>query len=231
MREHHPHPESFLATLNPEDRGALGRLGTHRVYRPRSTLFHQGEPSRHVILILDGWVKVTSSSRTGDEALLALRGPGDILGELAAVDGRGRSATVHVLLAVNALVIDGERFVGSLTQHPAIALALLRYISRNLRESDRHRLEYVSTSSSARIAARVLELAARHGTDTPDGVVIDLPLSQRELATAAATSREMAARTLRALRERDVLRTSRQRIVVVRPDVLRSLCRSVSSDT
>ncbi|MFG2047369.1 Crp/Fnr family transcriptional regulator [Micromonospora sp. NPDC048935] len=231
MHKKATHPNSFLTALEPEVRQALESLGARRSYQPRSTLFHQGDPSRHVVLILDGWVKVTSTSRTGEEALLALRGPGDILGELAAIDGGSRSAAAHVLLPITATVIDGERFVGFLTQHPPIALALLRHISRNLRESDRHRLEYVSTSSSARIAARVLELAARHGTHTPDGVVIDLPLSQRELATAAATSREVAARTLRALRERDVLRTSRQRIVVVRPEVLQSLCRSVPSDT
>lgn len=226
-----PHPDSFLAALEPDVRRAFLELGAHRVYRPRSILFHQGDPSRHVVLLLDGWVKITSTSRSGEEALLALRGPGDVLGELAAIDGANRSASAQVLLQVSAVVIDDERFVRSLTQYPQVALSLLRHISRNLRESDRHRLEYVSASSSARIAARVLELAARHGVETPDGVVIDLPLSQRELATAAATSREMAARTLRALRERDVLRTSRQRIVVVRPEVLRSLCRSVSSDT
>jgi CRP/FNR family cyclic AMP-dependent transcriptional regulator len=225
------HPDSFLARLDPKVRETLEKLGTKCDYRPRSTLFHQGEPSRHVLLITKGWVKITSNSFGGGEALLAIRGPGDILGELSAVDGKSRSGTAEVLIDLTAHVVEGDRFTRSLTQHPEIAVSLLRHISKNLREADRHRLDYVSSSSSARLAALILKLASEHGVPTATGVVVQLPLSQRELATAAATSREMAARTLRTLRERDIVRTNRQRIVVVRPDVLRSLCRSVSSDT
>jgi CRP-like cAMP-binding protein len=120
-------------------------------------------------------------------------------------------------------VVDGDRFVECLAHHSGLALGLLRHISANLRESDYKRLEYVSTSSSSRLASLIMKLAAEHGVATPEGVVIKLPLTQRELATAAATSREVVARTLRTLRSRDVVRTRRQVIVVVRPDVLRSL--------
>ena len=64
------------------------------------------------------------------------------------------------------------------------------------------------SSSSSRLASLLLRLAAEHGVPSGDGIVIKLPLTQRELATAAATSREVVARTLRTLRSRDVVRTS-----------------------
>lgn len=219
-----PHPRSFLAQVDAAGQRALALLGALREYRPRTTLFHQGEPSRHVVLLVDGWVKVTSTSRTGEEALLAIRGPGDIIGDLSAVDGKPRSATVIALVQLSARVIDGDRFLDCLAHNSAVALALMRHISANLRESDHKRLEYVSTSSSSRLAALLLTLAGEHGVVSEEGLVIQLPLTQKELATAAATSREVVARTLRTLRSRDIVRTRRQRIVVVRPDVLRSLC-------
>ncbi|MEU7934833.1 Crp/Fnr family transcriptional regulator [Micromonospora echinofusca] len=193
-------------------------------------LFHQGDPSRYVLLLLDGWVKVTSVSRDGQEALLALRGPGDVIGDLAAVDGGTRSGTVTTLVPVVANVIEGTQFVDTVVGHPALALGLLRHLARGLRQSDVKRLEYVSASSFGRLAGLLTDLSERHGRPTPDGVVIDLPLSQRELATAAATSREAVARAMRALRDRDILRTGRREIVVVQPRVLRALGRTLPDD-
>ena len=225
------HPRSFLAGLGHVELDVLRQAGSPRTYRPRATLVHQGDPSSHVLLLLDGWVKVTSTSRSGEEAILALRGPGDVLGEMAAIDDGPRSAAVTALVAVRAVVVSGERFVECVSQHPPMALALLRHISANLRESDSRRLEFVSASSSGRIAALLLKLAREHGRRQGDAIVIQLPLTQRELALTAATSREVVARTLRTLRERDIVRTERQRIVVLKPAVLRSLTRNVSSDT
>src|SRR5438046_10650422 len=111
MEQDTPTPGSFAAQLDPATWEALARYGRLRSYPAWATLFHQGDPSRHVVIVLSGWVKVTSVSRGGNEALLALRGPGDILGELAAVDGGPRSATVTTLMPVTVQAVDGERFV------------------------------------------------------------------------------------------------------------------------
>lgn len=74
-------------------------------YGPRSVLVHQDEPSTHVVIILAGWTKVTRSTANGYEALLALRGPGDVVGEGSAVSGRPRSATVTTLGKVEAVTL------------------------------------------------------------------------------------------------------------------------------
>jgi len=225
-----PVANSFLAQLDPGIWATIAARTRSATYPPRTQLFHQGDPAGHVVVLIEGWVKVTSTSRAGKEALLALRGPGDILGDLAAVDGLPRSATVTALFPVTARVIDGQAFVKAVTDNPPAARALLRHLARGLRESDRRRLEFVSASGSARLAALLLQLADQHGRATPSGVVIDLPLSQRELATAAAISREAVARTIRALRERDLIRTRHRGVVLRSPEVLRSLARDVSDD-
>ncbi|WP_329109472.1 Crp/Fnr family transcriptional regulator [Micromonospora sp. NBC_01699] len=225
-----PLPGTFLAHLPPADRDRLATIATTRRHAARTDLFHQGDPSRYVMILLSGWIKVTSVSREGQEALLALRGPGDIIGDLAAIDGGVRSGTVTTLTALQAYVIDGNQFVDLVVNQPRLALGLLRHLVRGLRQSDVKRLEYVSANSFARLAGLLANLADEHGRLTPEGIVIDLPLSQRELATAAAASREAVARAMRALRDRDIVRTGRRRILVVAPLVLRALSRSTSDD-
>jgi CRP/FNR family transcriptional regulator, cyclic AMP receptor protein len=221
---------TFADRLDAAALQALESIGTRQAYRARTVLVHQGDPSRHVVLILEGWVKVAATARSGQEALLAIRGPGDIVGEMSAVDGRPRSATVRALTPVRALAMDGGRFLDRVLRSRTLATALLVHLAGNLRHADSKRLEYVSSDSSARLAGLLLELCARHGRKTAEGVVIDLPLSQRELATGASMSREAVGRVLRKYRERDVVITRRNRVIVVRPEVLRSLHGNASLD-
>ncbi|WP_229399652.1 Crp/Fnr family transcriptional regulator [Micromonospora okii] len=220
----------FLDLVSTDEAKGLLALGAEHRYASRATLFHQGEPTHHVALLLSGWAKVSAQSRRGDEVLLAIRGPDDILGELSAIDDRPRSATVTALVPVCARIIPEQQFLQHLQAFPGAMFAMLQHVTTRLRESDAERLRYVSTSSSGRVAALLLDLAERQGLRTPDGVVIDLPLTQQELAKAAATSREVVARTLRMLRDRRLVRTSRQRIVLVQVPVLRSLVDSMSDD-
>lgn len=221
---------SFGAQLTGEMVAALERYGRARRYPAATVLLRQGEPGGHVILMRRGWAKVTSVSRGGAEALLALRGPGDILGEMAAVDGGVRSATVTTLVETEALAIEAAQFLRALEDLPGLAIALLRHLARGLRESDGKRLEYVSATTSARVAMLLVDLVEKYGEETADGWRIELPLSQQDLAAAAATSREAVTRVLRTLREREVVRTGRRRLEVLRPEVLRSLGRSASLD-
>ncbi|MFG3557845.1 Crp/Fnr family transcriptional regulator [Micromonospora sp. NPDC047557] len=214
--------------MAPADRDRLARIATTKQHGARTDLFHQGDPSRYVMILLSGWIKVTSVSRDGQEALLALRGPGDIIGDLAAIDGGVRSGTVTTLTDLQAYVIDGKQFLDLAVNQPGLALGLLKHLARGLRQSDVKRLEYVSASSFSRLAGLLTSLADVHGRHTAEGIVIDLPLSQRELATAAATSREAVARAMRALRDRDIVRTGRREILIVQPAVLRALHGSTS---
>jgi CRP/FNR family transcriptional regulator, cyclic AMP receptor protein len=216
-------PGSFLTTLDTELRQTLLQAGTRRHFARHAVLFHQGDPSSHVALLLSGWVKISATSRGGYEALLAIRGPGDLVGELSAVDDRVRSATVLTLVAVKANVVPAEQFLSLLRQRPKLCFALLANLAGRLREADRRRLEFGALNVTERLARRLLALAGIHGRQERGGIVLDVPLSQRELAGAVSASREAVARILRILRERDVVTTRRQRIVIVQPHVLKSI--------
>ncbi|MFG2929974.1 Crp/Fnr family transcriptional regulator [Streptomyces achromogenes] len=213
----------FLARLEKEDRVALLATGRPLRYRARTVLMHQAEPSAHVVLVLHGWTKVTATAANGYEALLALRGPGDILGEGAALSGRHRAATVTALEPVEAVVIDQSRFTAFLAENPRATLQLLSLATDRQRSTDRRRLQWAALSVRERLAVLLLELVRTHGTRTDEGISLTIGLSQQEFAGSVGSSREAVARLLKELRTREVLVTRRRRIVVLRPDVLRRI--------
>ncbi|MEU9376720.1 Crp/Fnr family transcriptional regulator [Streptomyces sp. NPDC048255] len=216
----------FLARLENEDGTALRALGRELAFAPRDRLIHQHEPSSHILLVLHGWTKVTVSAANGYHALLALRGPGDILGESAALTGRPRSATVTALEPVRALAVDHESFRAFLASSPTAALRLLGLTCDRTRAADQRRLEFASMSVRERLAVLLLDLARTHGRPTDAGVELSVPLTKEELAGAVGASREMVQRELKELRERGVVLTGHRSVVIVRPDVLRRIARA-----
>ncbi|WP_328980872.1 Crp/Fnr family transcriptional regulator [Streptomyces canus] len=213
----------FLARLERADRAALLAIGRPLNYPERSVLMHQSEPSAHVLLLLHGWTKVTATAANGYEALLALRGPGDILGEGAALSGRHRSATVTALEPVDAVVIDETRFTAFLSGNARVALRLLGLTTDRQRSTDRRRLEWAALSVRERLAVLLLELVRTHGARTDEGIELTIRLSQQEFAGSVGSSREAVARLLKELRDKQVVATRRRGIVVLRPDILRRI--------
>lgn len=216
----------FLARLERADRTALLALGGVLRFGTRSALIHQQEPSSHVLLITAGWTKVTASAANGYEALLALRGPGDIVGESSALTGRARSATVTALEPVEAVAVEHDLFREYLSRSPAASFTLLGLTSDRTRAADRRRLEFASLTVRERFAVLLLDLARTHGVRTQEGIELAVPLSKQELAGSVGASREMVQRLLRDLRARQVVSTGRRSLLILRPDVLRQIARA-----
>jgi CRP-like cAMP-binding protein len=213
----------FLARLDRPDRTALLALGRELRFAARVILLHQHEPSSHVLFLVDGWTKVTAAAASGYEALLALRGPGDIVGESSALTGRPRSATVTALEPVRAVAVEHERFRDFLGRSPAVSFALLGLTADRTRAADRRRLEFAAMNVKQRFAVLLLDLARNHGRRTADGIELAVPLSKQELAGSVGASREMVQRLLRELREKNAVATGRRTLLILRPDVLRRI--------
>ncbi|MFE6923765.1 Crp/Fnr family transcriptional regulator [Nocardia sp. NPDC057663] len=200
-----------------------------RQWSAGSVLMREGEQSEHVVVIEAGRVKVASAAVSGKQALLAIRGPGDLLGEFSAIDGRARSATVTALSSVTATVLSGSAFRDLLIGDGKVAFTLLRIVVSRLREADVQRLEFGAYSVTERIARLLLDYARRYGERGDDGVIITLPLSQDELAHAAGASREAVSKALKRLRALDAVRTGRRRVELLRPDLLADIVEGLPS--
>jgi CRP/FNR family transcriptional regulator, cyclic AMP receptor protein len=200
---------------------SLSALGRTVRFADGARIFREGEISGRVILLVRGRVKVFSSTKDGRDIVLAIRGPGEMLGEISAIDGGPHSATCEAMEPVEALAIASEVFRGFLKAHPQVPLLLMRTITSRLRDADRKRVEFGGQDTLGRVAARLIELAEQHGSDDAGRVRIDLAFSQQELAGWVSASRESVVKALTVMRSRGWIETRRRRIVVLNLPAIR----------
>ena len=156
-------------------------------YRPRSVMFAQGDASDNVMYIQKGTVRLSILSRAGKEAIVAMLGRGDFLGEGALAGQRVRMATATAVSSTTVLVVPKKQMIQLLHEEAGFSQLFITFmLSRNIRiEEDL--VDQLFNSSEKRLA-RTLMLLARYGMeDRPQGV---LPhLSQETLAEMVGTTR------------------------------------------
>ena len=204
---------------------ALEARAGRRRFTARATLMHEGQVGNEVMVIVSGRVKICEVTSDGREIVLGFRGPGELLGELAVIDGKQRSSSVEAIEPVEVLAIAATVFRVLVAEQAGIANALLHEVVRRFRDADRKRIEFGASHTIGRVAARLVELVERFGMDTTAGQVIDLPITQEELAGWTGASRESVAKALQSLRELGLITTERRRITVLDLEEVGRLCR------
>lgn len=201
----------FAALLDPDARAALLGLGRVRRYRRGATLVVQGASDDTVCVVLEGRVKVTLDTPDGREVVLAVLGPGDLLGEFEAIEPEAvsRTASNVALEPVECRVFAADDLRRFLVAHPAAALELLRLTIGKLRTADRRRVDATALDASHRLAHFLVERA-----DAQREPELDIALTQEELASLIASSRESVVRALTALRTRGLIETGRRQITI-----------------
>ena len=123
----------IFSDLSPEDLQQVASIAQEQWFPKDTTIFHQDEPGDMMFVIVDGHVHVVRTSNE-KEQVLAQRGPGDFVGEMAIIESAPRSASLQAREDVRVLAIEGETFKGILRERPEVSLAVMRSISRRLRE-------------------------------------------------------------------------------------------------
>jgi CRP/FNR family cyclic AMP-dependent transcriptional regulator len=182
----------------------------------------QDERDDRVMLLLAGRVKVARVDHEGREVMLSIRDPGDILGELAFIDGHPRMASVTALEPVEAFVTSAQTFRHYLEITPRVAVVLLEIVSRRFRDTSVKRSQFAGLDTMGRLSARIVELAERYGEPSEAGVAVALPLTQEDLAAWTGASRAGVAEALRVMRELGWLHTERRNLVVRDLDALQA---------
>jgi CRP/FNR family transcriptional regulator, cyclic AMP receptor protein len=202
----------------------LTSLGRRRAYDTGERLITEGGSDTHVIVLVDGRVKVTCNEEDGTEVLLSIRGAGDVVGERAAIDRDVRSATVTALRPCSARVLSADDFFAFVDAHglerPLLQLAVARQ-----REGQLIRVELSTLPVARRLVRTLLRLGDAMGAGAGPGgaVAVDLGMPQEELARAIGASRSQVAAYLGRLRREGIVSTGRRRVVILDRDRLRAL--------
>lgn len=197
-------------------------LGVRRRFPAHAVLMLQDERDDRLLLLLTGRVKVSRAADGDHELLLAIRGGGELLGELAFIDGLERLATVTALEPVEAVVIPGRAFREHLEGTPRTALTLLEIVSSRLREATVRRLQFAASDTLGRLASRIVELADLYGEPGDGALTLQMPITQDELADWTGASRAGVSSALQTLRRLGWITTERRRLTVHDLDALRA---------
>jgi CRP/FNR family transcriptional regulator, cyclic AMP receptor protein len=185
-----------------------------RQFPTHHVLIREGEKARDVILLRQAYVKVTAGVGGSREALIDIRASGDVVGEVAALDGSPRSATVTTCGSALVSTITADDFAAFLFRHPDAGLALSRRLASRLRFATRRRTDFSSYRVSVRLARVLVEVADAYGYESADGVRLAVPLTQEELGALAGAAADSVYRELRVLAEQSIVETKYRNIVI-----------------
>lgn len=206
---------TFYYRLGAELSAKLAEAGRTRRLDKGAMLFVEGEEANRVAIVLAGRLKLVSVSMSGGEAVLAVFGPGELVGEVSLFGGSTRSATVSAIEPVEVLVVARDAFENFLTENGEAAVLLIRLMCERLRQSNETRVDITNESVAVRVARKLAALATAHGVSGPSGAIaIELSVSHEELGAWVGASREAVTRSLGELRSAGVLHTARRRIVI-----------------
>lgn len=186
----------LFAALDDEARQALRDAMSETTLHRGDTLFNEGDPGDRLYLILDGKVKLGHSAPDGRENLLAILGPGELLGELTLFDPGERTATASAVATSRLLELQHEDFVAQLDTRPALGNHMLRQLARRLRRTNEALADLVFSDVPGRVAKALLDLAERFGSEVPEGIRVAHDLTQEELAQLVGASRETVNKSL-----------------------------------
>jgi CRP/FNR family transcriptional regulator, cyclic AMP receptor protein len=214
-------PQNFWGLLNGTEQSVLSGLGRMSVYPPGATLMVEGDPATHVFVLVAGYVKILSVTLEGHQLVLALRGQGDIVGEVAGEATGYRTATVQATGTVRALIVGHDKFSSFLDSYLGASHAYRRVVTQRWAETAAMLRRRSATTGAQRLAFLLLDLADQHGTPAGAEVCVAMPLSQEDLASLAGTSRATVTRALGNWRQRGFIRTGQRRITIVDRGALR----------
>ncbi|HUC87590.1 MAG TPA: Crp/Fnr family transcriptional regulator [Candidatus Binatia bacterium] len=202
---------------SPESNAALVNLfheGTKLRYDKGQFVIYPGEASPGVFYIESGLVKAYDITKYGEENLLVIRKPGEVLGLTWAISGQKRSIIYQALLPTTVWQISQATFTSHLKDTPEAALPLIDMLTEMYRGHSQRILNLEYRSVNERLISFLLNTAERFGVETKDGLLIDVPLKHQDIASSINASRESTGRAIIRLEKRGLLTNSQSRFVL-----------------
>jgi len=214
-----------LGTIPAAYRTAVLEMCERRSLAKGGLIWKQGEPAGYVAFIVSGKAMSSYQSRNGKTGTTGFWCAGDLLGAADLGGPTTRQQTVRCLDACVIFTLSYERFDDLVRRFPELALAIIRALSVRLRWVAQLAVTLETQSAPERICAVLLALSERFGAECHEGRLIDLTLTNENLAAIAGVSRQFANTTLRDLRRRGLLLIHRRHLIISDADALEQLAR------
>jgi CRP-like cAMP-binding protein len=208
--------------LSPDERKGLVAQARIRNFATGETIFLMGASGDSMMAVLTGTVRISVPSPEGKEIVLAILQPGELLGEIALLDGKDRTADARAMSDCSLAILERRAVLAFLEKHPSGCLGLIEVLCGRLRQTDQQIAEIVFLDLPTRLAKTMLRMAtvARGPSGTRIG------LSQRELGNLVGATRESINKCLREWQRNGIVRVEENEIVITKRLELQALADS-----
>jgi CRP-like cAMP-binding protein len=213
----------LFASLSEQQVGTIERSLRHVSVKMEGYVFQENDPGDAMYVIESGRLKVFIVGVDGEALELDILGPGDVLGELAVLDGKPRSASAVAITDCELLAIDRSNLMAVLRANPDVAIAMLGYVTGRMRQITLQTEALSLSDSTVRLGRVLLMLAERNGVIRPGVLTTSLQIS--ELADVTGTSPDWVVRILNRWQDSSIILISNQTLVLRDVATLKVLCR------
>jgi CRP/FNR family cyclic AMP-dependent transcriptional regulator len=180
-----------------------------------STLFKEGDAGDRLFVVVEGKLKLGTSSVDGRENLLSILGPGEMFGELSLFDPGPRTATATAVTDSRLLSLANDQVIGWVTEYPQVSIQMLGRLAQRLRRTNEGLSDLVFSDVPGRVAKALIDLGSRFGVEKDDGLHVNHDLTQEELAQLVGASRETVNKALADFAGRGWVRLEPRAVVVL----------------
>jgi CRP-like cAMP-binding protein len=219
-----------LGLLSEQDRAALLRGSKIRVTGRQEVVCYQGDTAAHLILVLDGFLKLSATLANGSEVFVEVAGPGHCVGEMPTLQSRAHDADATALSVCRLLMIDARQFRHVFDNKPEGLRALLRLADERLQATVERLLDSRARTAPVRLAKALAEVACLSRSAAHKGGCMPLRLSQSELGVMAGMSREMVNKHLALWRDAGWIRMAAGMVAWIDVDALSAMSSEPTAD-
>jgi len=206
---------SVFSGLNNDELNDLARLSITRSFTSNEFIFWDGDTPDWFYIIAEGKVKILKHSSLGKEFIIAFFSPGEIFGEVAVFENKPYPASAQAVIETTVVGLKKDKFLSFLTNHPQVALKIIRVLSDRLRDAQGRLRDFAGERTEQRLAGTLLMLSTKLGPT--------LPFTRQEIADMVGTTIETTIRIMSTLKDRGIIRSVRGKVIILDEKKLRLL--------
>ncbi len=219
MKDYVQEPNLFKGLSDSQLENIIGS-GFHRNLKPKSVLFHQGDPANRIYMVKRGRLKLSMLNEQGGEVIIRFINSGETTAAVASLKDKDYPVTAETVGETEVTGWDKATILGLMSDYPAIAINLLNTVLERINEVQQRYLELSTERVEQRIARSLLRLMQSTGLKKPEGILINFPLSREDIAKLSGTTLYTVSRTLSKWGKIGWIKSGRERITITDPHAL-----------
>lgn len=206
--------------LHPQELEQVAAAAHSRSLNHDEFFFHQGDAATALFVLTAGQARLLQLAPDGNQVLLNYVSTGDMFGGVAFLGEATYPISAQAVSDCTAATWDGSTMAQLMERYPHLAFNAMQHMASRIQELQNRLRELATERVERRIANTLVRLAQQTGKKTPDGLLIDLPLSRQDIAEMTGTTLYTVSRTLSRWEQEGIVDTGRERVVIRFPHKL-----------